>query len=100
MFFDQKKSYNKNTVAVIVVNYSGLPCDMDEIVKFTNSKKILLIEDSAETLGAKIRNKFTGTFGTGCFSFFPPKNFVIQFVYCFSLYSLVNRAIYDFLMTS
>ena len=27
-----------------------------------------------ETLGAKIGNKFTGSFGIGCFSFFPTKN--------------------------
>ena len=51
---------------MIVVHYAGL--DMDEIVKFTNAKKLLLIEDSAETLGATYK-KYTGTFGIGCFSF-------------------------------
>ena len=58
----------------MVVHFAGLPCDMAEISKFCKKKNIKIIEDSAETLGAKIRNKFTGTFGTGCFSFFPTKN--------------------------
>jgi len=68
------KRITKKTIAVIVVHYSGLPCKMDEIVNLCKRKKIELIEDSAETLGAKYKNKFTGSFGTGCFSFFPTKN--------------------------
>ena len=68
------KCITKNTIAIIVVHFAGLPCDMNEIIRFCKKKNIKVIEDSAETLGAKIGNKFTGTFGTGCFSFFPTKN--------------------------
>ena len=69
-----KKKISKKTIAVIIVHFGGLPCEMDDIVKLTKSKKIELIEDSAETLGATCDNKHTGSFGTGCFSFFPTKN--------------------------
>jgi perosamine synthetase len=68
------KCITKNTIAIIVVHFAGLPCDMNEIIRFCKKKNIKVIEDSAETLGAKIGNKFTGTFGIGCFSFFPTKN--------------------------
>jgi len=69
-----KKCITKKTIAIIVVHFAGLPCDMNKIIKFCKKKNIKIIEDSAETLGAKIGSKFTGTFGTGCFSFFPTKN--------------------------
>ena len=68
------KSITKKTVAIIVVHFAGLPCDMSKIYKFCKKKKIKIIEDSAETLGAKAINKYTGTFGIGCFPFFPTKN--------------------------
>ena len=55
-----KERITKKTIAVIVVHYAGLPCEMDEILKLTNKQKISLIEDSAETLGAKWKNKHTG----------------------------------------
>jgi len=69
-----KKNITKKTIAAIIVHYAGLPCEMDEILKITKKNNIELIEDSAETLGATWKKKYTGSFGTGCFSFFPTKN--------------------------
>jgi len=64
----------ENTEAVIVVHYGGQPCDMDEILTVCRKYNLLLIEDSAETLGATWKGKQSGSFGIGCFSFFPTKN--------------------------
>ena len=69
-----KKRITKKTKAIIVVHYAGLPCGMDKILNLCKKYNIKLIEDSAETLGAKFKNRYTGTFGVGCFSFFPTKN--------------------------
>jgi len=69
-----EKKITKKTVAVIIVHYAGLPCQMKKILSITKKYNLELIEDSAETLGASCDNKYTGSFGTGCFSFFPTKN--------------------------
>ena len=69
-----EKLISKKTKAVMVVHFAGLPCDMTKIINICKKYKLHLIEDSAETLGAKYNGKYTGSFGIGCFSFFPTKN--------------------------
>ena len=62
------------TEAVICVHYGGQPCQMDAIVHLCEQHNLFLIEDSAQTLGATWKGQQAGSFGVGCFSFFPTKN--------------------------
>lgn len=62
------------TEAIMIVHYGGQPCDMDAIVDITEEHDLLLVEDSAETIGGEYRGQPTGSFGVGCFSFYPTKN--------------------------
>lgn len=54
---------NKLPKAIIVVNLYGMPSKFSEIIKISNKYKIPIIEDSAESLGSKIGEKFAGSFG-------------------------------------
>jgi len=62
------------TQAIMPVHYSGMSCDMDALVALCEKYDLVLIEDSAEAIGATYNGKRTGSFGIGCFSFFPTKN--------------------------
>ena len=63
------------TRAVIVVHLYGLAADMDPIVAFAKSRKLPLIEDCAQAIGAGYKGRRVGSIGdTGCFSFYPTKN--------------------------
>lgn len=64
----------KKTQAIMIVHYGGQCCEMDKIVKLCKSYKLKLIEDSAETLGGTWKGRQAGSWGVGCFSFFPTKN--------------------------
>ena len=62
------------TEAVMVVHYGGQMADMEPIAKTGERHGLALIEDSAETIGSSYRGRPQGSFGEGCFSFFPTKN--------------------------
>lgn len=63
------------TRAIIPVHLYGCPAPMREIMEIARRHKIHVIEDCAQAIGAKIEDKYVGTFGTfGAFSFFPSKN--------------------------
>ena len=58
---DNKK---KNIKAIIPVHLYGMPAKMEEIELIANRYEIPIIEDAAEALGSKYKNKLCGTFGT------------------------------------
>jgi perosamine synthetase len=62
------------TEAVMVVHYGGQMADMEPIAKTCERSGLALIEDSAETIGSFYRGRPQGSYGEGCFSFFPTKN--------------------------
>ena len=65
-----KKVTNK-TKLILIINVLGLSPDIKKIRDFCKRKKIILIEDNCESLGAKYKNKYLGSFGDfGTFSFF------------------------------
>jgi len=49
--------------AVIIVNLYGQSCDMDGILKVCGEYEVPVIEDAAESLGAKYKGRQTGSFG-------------------------------------
>lgn len=58
-----KRAITNKTAAIVAVNILGAPADLVNLRKICNKKKIVLVEDNCESMGAKIKNKFAGTFG-------------------------------------
>ena len=55
-----KKAINKKTVAIMIPNLLGNIPDWIEISKIAKKNKLHIIEDSADTIGYKIKKKNTG----------------------------------------
>lgn len=63
------------TKAVLVVHLYGQASEMDKICSICKEHNLYLVEDCAQSHGAKYNGRMTGTFGDiGCFSFYPSKN--------------------------
>jgi dTDP-4-amino-4,6-dideoxygalactose transaminase len=85
VFVDVRNDYNINpdlieqaitplTRAIIPVHLTGRPADMDPILEIAGKYKIKVIEDAAQAVGAKYRDKKVGALGDiGCFSLHPLK---------------------------
>jgi dTDP-4-amino-4,6-dideoxygalactose transaminase len=69
-----EEKISKNTVAIMVVHLYGKACEMDKIMAIADKYNLKVVEDCAQAHGAKINTKKTGSFGIGCFSFYPTKN--------------------------
>ena len=68
------KKITAKTKAIIPVHYGGQSCDMKELSEIAHDYHINMVEDCAHSLGAKYREKMTGSFGElGCFSFYATK---------------------------
>jgi perosamine synthetase len=68
------KAITPHTKAIMPVHIYGQPARIDEINEIASAKGLLVIEDCAEALGAKYKNRLVGLDGDcTCFSFFANK---------------------------
>lgn len=70
-----REQVTPRTRAIMPVHLYGNPCAMDEIMAIAQEHNLLVIEDCAQSFGARYKGKQTGTIGhVGAYSFFPSKN--------------------------
>lgn len=70
-----EKAITAKTKAVMPVHLFGQPVDLPAIKAICDKHGLKLIEDCAQSFGATVYNKQTGSFGDAAgFSFFPSKN--------------------------
>ena len=63
------------TKAIVPTQLNGRCCDMDELLKIAKENNLIILEDAAQGLGAKFKNKGIGSFDKGAtISFYPAKN--------------------------
>ena len=60
---DLEKRITKRTKGIMLVHVLGNSTDMTKLMKIKKRYKLILIEDTCESLGAQYKSKFLGTFG-------------------------------------
>jgi|SRR3989344_367943 len=69
-----EKKINKRTKVIMPVHIYGHPVDMNFVIDLAKKYQLYIVEDAAESIGAKYKGKLTGTLGDiGCFSFYANK---------------------------
>ena len=71
-----ERAITDKTKAIMVVHYAGVGVEMDKVLEIAHKHNLIVIEDAAQAVNAKYKNKYLGTFGDlGCFSFHETKNY-------------------------
>lgn len=64
------------TKAIYIVDYAGVPCEMDSIQKIADQYHLPIVEDAAQAVGSSYKGRYAGTLGDfGCYSFHETKNY-------------------------
>lgn len=69
-----EEKITSKTKAILVTHLYGQASNMGKIIEICKKYNLKLVEDCAQSHGAKFDRKMTGSFGVGCFSFYPSKN--------------------------
>ena len=67
----------ERTKAIVPVHYAGVGCEMDVIMKIGKRRGVYVIEDAAQGVNAKYKDRYLGTIGDlGTYSFHETKNVI------------------------
>ncbi len=70
-----EKKITKKTKAIMIVHWSGRPCELDTIQKIAKKYKLKIIQDSCHAIESRYKSKHIVNFGDACtFSMHPLKN--------------------------
>ena len=67
----------EHTKVIVPVHYAGIGCDMDSIMDIARRHKLYVVEDAAQGVNAKYKDRYLGTIGDiGTYSFHETKNYI------------------------
>ena len=69
-----ERAITPRTRAIMPVSLYGNPAEMDAIGEIAERHGLAIVEDAAQAHGAAIGDRRSGSWGAGCFSFYPTKN--------------------------
>jgi dTDP-4-amino-4,6-dideoxygalactose transaminase len=70
-----EKAISKKTKVIMPVHLSGRMCQMDKIMRIANRYNLKVVEDAAQAIGSRYKDKMSGSYAQiGCFSAHPLKN--------------------------
>ncbi len=71
-----EEAITDKTKVICPVHYAGVACEMDAIMDIAKRHKLLVVEDAAQGVMSKYKERALGTIGDfGCFSFHETKNY-------------------------
>jgi perosamine synthetase len=66
---------NAQTRAIVVVDYAGIPCELDAVMRLAAEHELVVIEDACHAVGATYRGRRVGSIAhLSTFSFHPVKH--------------------------
>ncbi len=72
---DAARRITARSKAIIPVHLYGQPADLAGVRALAEANRLIVVEDTAQAIGARYDNRMLGTQGLmGCFSFYPGKN--------------------------
>lgn len=72
-----EEALTAKTRAIVAVHYAGISCSMDAIMEIAQRKQLLVVEDGAQALLSRYRERYLGTIGQmACLSFHETKNII------------------------
>lgn len=72
-----EEAVSERTKVLVPVHYAGVGCEMDTIMNIARKHNLYVVEDAAQAVNAKYKDRFLGTIGDiGTLSFHETKNFI------------------------